>query len=71
MSTIISPWQHSDWLKSVHYWIETELARENIQVFGEIEQTHIRPWSTVLRVVTSDGLFFLKPVHLILVTRLN
>jgi hypothetical protein len=60
MSTNISPWQHSDWLKSVHYWIGTELARENIQVFGEIEQIHIRPWSTVMRVATSSGLFFFK-----------
>ena len=36
------------------------MARENIQVFGEIEQIHIRPWSTVTRVDTSGGLFFFK-----------
>jgi hypothetical protein len=36
-------------------WIET-----NVDVRGEIEQVHLRPWSTVLRVPTAGGNVFFK-----------
>ena len=55
------PWTRSDWLAEVSSWI---LAR--VDVVGEIEQPHVRWWSTVLRVPTADGDLFFKavaPVH--------
>jgi hypothetical protein len=40
--------------------------RDSVEVTGEIEQPHVRWWSTVLRVPTADGDLFFKavaPVH--------
>jgi phosphotransferase family enzyme len=55
------PWTRSDWLAEVSSWI-----RARVDVVGEIEQPHVRWWSTVLRVPTADGDLFFKavaPVH--------
>jgi len=60
MSANTLSWQQPGWLEQAQSWICAELQREQIQVLGEIEQPHIRPWSTVLRIATSDGLFFFK-----------
>ncbi|MCX6080082.1 MAG: phosphotransferase [Chloroflexi bacterium] len=60
MSIILSPWEQLDWLEQAHDWILSELARKGIKVSGEIEQAHIRPWSTVMRVATKDGFYFFK-----------
>jgi len=54
------PWNEPGWLEQASSWIQTELARQGIQVNGPIEQPHIRPWSTVLRVPTSSGKIFFK-----------
>jgi hypothetical protein len=45
-----SPWEDPDFLAEAHGWIEA-----HVHVTGEIEQPHVRPWSTVLRVPTNDG----------------
>jgi hypothetical protein len=50
-----------DWLAEATAWI-----RERAEVSGEIEQPHVRWWSTVLRVPTPDGDLFFKavaPIH--------
>jgi hypothetical protein len=50
-----------EWLAEALAWI-----RARVDVVGEIEQPHVRWWSTVLRVPTSDGDLFFKavaPVH--------
>jgi hypothetical protein len=60
MSANTLAWQQPGWLEQAQHWIRAELQREQIQILGEIEQPHIRPWSTVLRVATNDGLFFFK-----------
>ncbi len=60
MSENALPWQQPGWLQLAQAWIRAELARGRIEVLGEIEQPHIRPWSTVLRISTSDGIFFFK-----------
>jgi hypothetical protein len=39
----------------VRRWIET-----HVTVAGEIEQPHVRPWSTVLRVPTTEGVVWFK-----------
>jgi hypothetical protein len=48
-------WTEPDWLESVHDWIRSQLERLGLGPAGEIEQPHVRPWSTVLRVPTDDG----------------
>lgn len=59
--TIASPhWAGPGWLDEVSAWIDAELARLGISVNGPIEQPHLRPWSTVLRVPTAGGALFFK-----------
>jgi hypothetical protein len=53
-------WHDPDWLKQAHDWIGAEAGRQSIQVTGEIEQPHMLPWSTVLRVPTDAGTLFFK-----------
>jgi len=53
-------WQDPDWLKQVYAWIQAQTARQSIHIIGEIEQPHIYPWSTVLRVPTREGTSFFK-----------
>jgi aminoglycoside/choline kinase family phosphotransferase len=54
------PWQDPNWLKQAHDWIRAEAARQSIQITGEIEQPHMYPWSTVLRVPSNEGTLFFK-----------
>ena len=53
-------WQDPDWLKQATDWIHAEAQRQSIRITGEIEQPHIYPWSTVLRVPTNEGALFFK-----------
>ena len=53
-------WEDPDWLKQVSDWIQTETTRQHINITGSIEQPHIYPWSTVLRVPTNEGTLFFK-----------
>jgi hypothetical protein len=53
-------WEHAAWIKQASDWIETEVSRQNIKIAGPIEQPHIYPWSTVLRVPTNEGMLFFK-----------
>jgi len=55
------PWTRPEWLAEATAWI-----RARVDVTGEIEQPHVRWWSTVLRVPTADGDLFFKavaPIH--------
>ncbi|MEZ4770917.1 MAG: phosphotransferase [Caldilineales bacterium] len=54
------PWTQADWLERAVAWISAELARLDIAAAGDIEQPHVRPWSTVLRVPTADGAVYFK-----------
>jgi Phosphotransferase enzyme family len=51
----VSEWTDAGWLAEAHAWI-----RGHVEVTGEIEQPHVRPWSTVLRVPTADGCVWFK-----------
>jgi hypothetical protein len=54
-------WTEADWLAEATAWI-----REQVEVTGEIEQPHVREWSTVLRVPSAAGTLWFKavsPVH--------
>jgi phosphotransferase family enzyme len=50
-------WNEPAWLDEATAWI-----RERVAVTGEIEQPHVRWWSTVLRVPTAEGDLFFKAV---------
>ncbi len=53
-------WLQPSWRKQAHAWIDVALARRGIALAGTIEQPHVRPWSTVLRVPTTQGSVFFK-----------
>ncbi len=53
-------WEDAAWLKEAYEWIQAQAVKHNIQITGEIEQPHIYPWSTVLRVPTDQGTLFFK-----------
>ena len=60
-------WTRPEWLAETRAWIRERLAGLGIEEAGELEQPHVRWWSTVLRVPTSDGDFYFKalsPLHL-------
>ncbi len=50
-----SQWEDASWLDSAHDWIDQQLADLGLTRTGDIQQPHIRIWSTVMRVPTSVG----------------
>jgi hypothetical protein len=54
------PWNASGWLENASHWIHTQLDRLKLHLAGDIEQPHIRPWSTVCTVPTDGGLLYFK-----------
>lgn len=57
----MQPWTDPTWLAQAHEWI-----RAHVEPVGPIEQPHVRPWSTILRVPTAGGNVWFKanlPVH--------
>ena len=53
-------WRSSAWRKQAEDWIRAETSRNGIHVDGPIEQPHLYPWSTVLRIPSSAGVLFFK-----------
>jgi hypothetical protein len=51
------PWTQPDWLAEVRAWIDVRTV-----VTGEVEQPHVRPWSTALRIPSDDGTLWFKAV---------
>ena len=56
------PWTDRSWLATANEWIDGELRAAGLTPTGPREQLHVRPWSTVLRVPTSDGDLYFKAV---------
>jgi hypothetical protein len=50
-------WRDPDWLKDAHSWIRKHVPGTLIE---PIEQPHVYPWATVLRVPTSEGVAWFK-----------
>jgi len=50
-------WTDADWLAEAEAWI-----RERAEVTGELDQFHVRPWSTVIRVPTPGEDLYFKAV---------
>ena len=53
-------WTDPRWLAEVHLWIRERLDALDVRPTGGIEQPHVRPWSTVLRVSTLGGDLWFK-----------
>ena len=49
------PWRDPSWLATAHEWIAARLGELGLVPTGEIEQPHVYPWSTVLRIPTEAG----------------
>ena len=45
----------ADWLDEAIGWVAAELARLGRRATGQLQQPHVRPWSTVLRIPTAEG----------------
>jgi Phosphotransferase enzyme family len=56
----VSEWTELPWLTEVHTWIDAQLEQLKLTKDGPVEQTHVRPWATVLRVPTTDGPVWFK-----------
>lgn len=53
-------WTELAWLTEVHEWIDAQLAGLGLVPDGPVEQPHVRPWATVLRVPTASGALWFK-----------
>jgi len=54
------PWLDERWRASVLEWVSEALSHNGRAVVGEVEQPHVYPWSTVLRIPTDDGAVWFK-----------
>jgi hypothetical protein len=48
-------WTDARWLAGVEAWLDRQLEELGLQSTGAVEQPHVRPWSTVLRMPTTGG----------------
>ena len=53
-------WLDPEWRTDILGWAEQALSLLGRQLDGDVEQPHVRPWSTVFRMSTSDGVTWLK-----------
>jgi hypothetical protein len=51
----VDVWTDAHWLAGVEGWLEGRLQELGLQPTAAVEQPHIRPWSTVLRIPTTGG----------------
>jgi hypothetical protein len=55
----VPPWTDPAWLAEAHEWIDERDARLGVRRRAT-EQPHVRPWSTVIRVPTTEGDLWFK-----------
>jgi hypothetical protein len=53
-------WTDPDWVASIVAWSCDRLADLGRSVVGPVEQPHVRPWSTALRIPTDRGVVWCK-----------
>ena len=53
-------WTSDAWREQAVAWIDRRLAGAGAIRVGEVEQTRVRPWATVLRAPTTDGDVWMK-----------
>jgi hypothetical protein len=53
-------WSSPEWRAHAVSWLDERLASAGIERRGDVEQPHLEPWATVLKVPTSVGLVWMK-----------
>ncbi len=53
-------WLDPSWRAAAEAWTTDRLAERDLTLDGPIEQPHVAPWATVLRVPTDQGPFWFK-----------
>jgi hypothetical protein len=53
-------WLDPAWRGEIIEWADAELAARGRRIVGDVEQPHVRPWSTALRIPTDDGVAWCK-----------
>lgn len=53
-------WRRRTWRARAIAWIQRRLRERDLASAGQIEQIHVRDWSTVLRVPTDRGVVYFK-----------
>src|SRR4051812_28686555 len=53
-------WTDAAWRDGALTWAREQLAALHVQLTGEVDQPHVYPWATVLRLPTDAGLLWLK-----------
>jgi Phosphotransferase enzyme family len=53
-------WTDSAWLREAQDWIDGQLERIGVAPAGAVEQSHIEPWSTAIRVPVDGGDLWFK-----------
>ena len=56
----VEQWQGNGFIGEAHRWIDEQLAGIGVARSNGIEQPHVYPWSTVMRVPTEDGPLWFK-----------
>ena len=56
-------WTEPGFVAAAHAWIDARLAELGLVRTGDIEQPHVRDWSTVMRAPTGRGDVFFKVNH--------
>ncbi len=54
------PWDKTGWREHCQEWILEQLQRHKLRLSEDIQQVHVRPWSTVLRIPTPSGDLYFK-----------
>jgi hypothetical protein len=58
--TGIEAWSSAEWRELAVAWLDRELGRLGMERCGDVEQPHLRPWGTVLKVATTRGPVWFK-----------
>jgi len=53
-------WEDVNWLAEARSWIDESINALGIPITGELDQVHVRAWSTVIRIPTQEGNLFFK-----------
>jgi hypothetical protein len=56
----VAVWSTDAWRQRALAWADERLGAAGLARTGEVEQPHLRPWATVLRVPTSGGTVWFK-----------
>jgi hypothetical protein len=56
----VTAWASPAWRGAAVDWLDERLAAAGVERTGEVEQPHLRPWATVLKVPTTTGTVWFK-----------